>query len=404
MSELTYFHNVFNHWKISISAQDFQDHWEDSFKKAFSVEEMTFLLYSASKLFSQKKDGYYVFKTPQDLYTARDYFSNQVKNCEALLEEDLLEIVAKGSPLEPQSIIFLIKTYNMVQIHPSSGMQELLIQQSQATLGLLSFRDQRYILRNLVGIGVYPGDAWIEAWYFAFTKKASEQNPTREDLLDVLYYMTIMDYMRTMQGENSESSPCRQITTGMLDAFRDETLSGKIVDSAIYYPANYYGYEFIKGAKLRVDRKGEGAEDNWFQRDVAARGLIFLSDLTTKDNATLTGVFQVSENGAPRSVICRLDGRPSLITDVSQDRGLYAPQIAFKGAVLNLLSPEKMVLSIPYTFLCRVAGLSTNQLMEKLLDGVKNIGPGHYVLHPDGLRPAQEAGAWEFPISSPRHP
>lgn len=397
MSELSYFHNIYNYWKTCISAQDFQDHWEDLFKKAFSVEDMTFLLYSASKLFSQKKDGGYAFKSPQDQYTARDYFSKQVKNCEILLEK-------APSTSKPQSIIFLIKTYNMVQIHPSSGMQELLIQQSQATLELLSFRDQRYILRNLVGIGVYPGDAWIEAWYSAFTNSASEQNPTREDLLDVLYYMTIMDYMRTVQGEDLESSPCRQIATGMLDAFRDETLSGEIVDSAIYYPANYYGYEFIKGAKLQVHHKGGSHGDNWFQSDVAARGFTFLSDLTTKDNATLTGVFQVSANGAPRSVIYRLDGRPSLITDVSQDRALYAPQIAFKGAVLNLLSPEKTVLSIPYTFLCRVAGLSTDQLMGKLLDGMKNIGPGHYVLHSDGLRPAQDAGAWEFPILSPMQP
>lgn len=399
MSKLSYFYNIYNHWKTRISAQDFQDHWEDLFKKAFSVEDMTFLLYSASKLFSQKKDGDYAFKTPHDQYTARDYFSNQVKNCEVLLEK-----TAKDSPLELKSIIFLIKTYNMVQIHPSSGMQELLIQQSQATLERLSFHDQRYILRNLVGIGVYPGDAWIEAWYSAFTNSSPEKNSTREDLLDVLYYMTIMDYMRTVQGGNSESSPCRQITTGMLDAFRDEILSGEIVDSAIYYPANYYGYEFIKGAKLRVHYKGENHGDNWFQSDVAARGFIFLSDLTTKDNATLTGVFQVSANGAPRSVMCRLDGRPSLITDVSQDRALYAPQIAFKGAVLNLLSPEKTVVSIPCTFLSRVAGLSTNQLMEILLDGVKNIGPGHYVLHPDGLRSAQDKGAWEFPIPSLMQP
>lgn len=388
--------------KDSINFNVFCDRWTTAFQKTSppKTEDVVFLLYSTAKsFFSHASQKQFTFNPISDKYKARTYFNEQLKSFENSLT------TADPSSFTLQSIVMLIKTYNMMQIHPSSAMQNLLIEQSLSELGSLCFRDQRYILRNLVGIGIYPGDEWIKAWHSAFTDNHSGNKVyTRDDLSDALYYTTIMDDMRTQQGPHQDPiSPARQIATGMLDQLQDSNnCLERVVSSAIYYPARYYGYEFVAQTRLRDDHKVSLKENFWFRKTVEAqKRATFPDELSTPDNTPLTQVFCMKAQGVSHPVIYRLDGRPSFITDISGDKAFYAPQIAFEKAVLSSLNPEKIMVSIPYTLLSRVLGLSTDIWMTTLFNNLKKIDPGHYVLHPDKIYAAQENGAWEFHVPKP---
>ena len=133
MSGLSYFHDV---WKDSagrISFQKFEEKFDELYKESLNIEDLIFLLFTASRLFSQKRNGGDSFRTPQDWYNARAYFCKKMRICGEQLQ------IEEADYFKPRSLVLLIKAYNMMQIHPSLEMQNLLVRRSQDVFEQISF-------------------------------------------------------------------------------------------------------------------------------------------------------------------------------------------------------------------------------------------------------------------------
>lgn len=393
MSELSYFHT----WKgaENLTSRKFINDWERLFGgNSASVRDLVSLLFRAALLFVVKGNSGYPFKNSQLRNEARDYLLRRIPQISSMLGTADQAFTAKD-------VVFLIKSYNILRVSPPSSIRDRLIAESQARFSEMPIKDFRYILHNFVKINVYPGDPWIQKWSEVLNQIATDRPDeiSREDLLDTLYYMSIMDYMRTAIGQTDSESPCRKVVMEFLEAFQCAEMEGKRVDAAIYYSACYYKLDFVQRALFDRDQNHDASDGGFFYQELNSRGkdvsLIKLAD------GYLTKSFQ---NSSGITVISRIDRFGSHITDLDRGALCYDPAAQFMAAVHHGNHAEKIILSIPFSFLLHTAKLTAEAVFDTLLSGVDHVGPGHYVLHPDGLRPAQDAGAWEFPIPSLMQP
>ena len=97
-------------------------------------------------------------------------------------------------------------------------------------------------------------------------------------------------------------------------------------------------------------------------------------------------------------VICKLDGPSIIIQDTKRGVFLYNPSIRLVSGVQSRDNPDAIVVMVPDKLLRHFFNMDITEIISMLLEKLDNTSPGHYVLHPDGLRSVEEKGAWEFEI------
>lgn len=385
----------------SISADDFQREWVKSYQSATGFKSQAFLLLSAGRLFLRKGDLPHLFSSAKDLFDAKLYLLSQIR----LFEESLLKKMQNDSP-SIDHVILLIKAYHITNVQPSAEIQEKLFANNLYTaLPTSSFKNFRYMLHNIAGLNVYPGDAWINAWKESFLQRLEDGLEIRDvELFDILYSLTILDFIRGKREASSqaEESPCADMARGILAILKDRTSENFALHAARLYYNDYGECDERLGRIEQGNRPGKKRALIWdklermgykrFDRNM----VMFPGTVRDAFKRAFDDVLVICEPYGIGDFLFSAGG----VRDSCQEPPAFhfKPQVEFKVQLWFQFNRSAVLGLIPQTILDRFKGMSLDQIAEAFLRQITEVNPGCYVLHAGGLKSGQDEGAWKLEI------
>lgn len=386
----------------SISADDFQRKWGESYQAATGFKSQAFLLLSAGRLFLRKGDLSHSFKSAKDLFDAKLYLLSQI----GLFEESLLGKMQNGSP-SIDHLILLIKAYHITNVQPSVAIQEKLFANNLYTaLPTPSFKDFRYMLHNIAGLNVYPGDEWIKAWKESLLERLADRslNIQEVELFDILYSLTILDFIRGKREASSqaEESPCADMARGILEILKDRTSENFALHAARLYYNDYGECDERLGRIEQGNRPGKKRALIWDKLEQMGskrfdrKMLMFPGTARDAFKRAFDDVLVICEPYGIGDFLFSAGG----VRDSCQEPPAFhfKPQVEFKVQLWFQFNRSAVFGLIPQTILDRFKGMSLDQIAEAFLRQIATVSPGCYVLHAGGLKSGEDEGAWKLEI------
>ncbi|MBL8642239.1 MAG: hypothetical protein JNL76_09025 [Alphaproteobacteria bacterium] len=384
-----------------ISADDFQREWGESYQAATGFKSQAFLLLSAGRLFLRKGDLPHLFSSAKDLFDAKLYLLSQIR----LFEESLLKKMQNDSP-SIDHVILLIKAYHITNVQPSAAIQEKLFANNLYTaLPTPSFKDFRYMLHNIAGLNVYPGDEWIKAWKESLLQRLEDGLEIRDvELFDILYSLTILDFIRGKREASSqaEESPCADMARGILAVLKDRTSENFALHAARLYYNDYGECDERLGQIEQGNRPGKKRALIWdklermgykrFDRNM----VMFPGTVRDAFKRAFDDVLVICEPYGIGDFLFSAGG----VRDSCQEPPAFhfKPQVEFKVQLWFQFNRSAVLGLIPQTILDRFKGMSLDKIAEAFLRQITEVNPGCYVLHAGGLKSGQDEGAWKLEI------
>lgn len=385
----------------SISADDFQREWVKSYQSATGFKSQAFLLLSAGRLFLRKGDLPHLFSSAKDLFDAKLYLLSQIR----LFEESLLKKMQNDSP-SIDHVILLIKAYHITNVQPSAAIQEkLFVEGYYDALGQSDPKNFRYMLHNIAGLNVYPGDAWINAWKESLLQRLDDGLEIRDvELFDILYSLTILDFIRGKREASSqaEESPCADMARGILAILKDRTSENFALHAARLY---YNDYGECDGRLGQIEQgKRPGNKRSLIWKKLEEKGYKRFDRNMVMFPGTVRDAFKRAFDDV--LVICEPYGIGDFLFSAGGVRDScqeppafhFKPQVEFKVQLWFQFNRSAVFGLIPQTILDRFKGMSLDQIAEAFLRQITEVNPGCYVLHAGGLKSGQDEGAWKLEI------
>lgn len=385
-----------------ISSADFKTAWEKEYKDCKTFKNLSFLLLSAGQLFLRKKYLAHSFRSAKDLLESKLFLLSQIGR----FEGSLLEKMADETP-SIDNVILLIKAYHITHVWPSTAIQEkLFVQDYYDALGQSDFKTFRYMLHNIAGLNVYPGDEWIGAWKESLLQRLDDPslNIQEVELFDILYSLTILDFIRGKREASSqpeEGSPCADIARGILGILKDKTSENFALHAARLYYNNYGECDGRLGKIEQGNRPGKKRSLIWTKLE--EQGYERFDKEIFRFPGTVRDAFTRTSDSVP--VICEPYGIGDFLFSAGGVRDScqeppafhFKPHVEFKVQLWFQFNRAVFGL-IPQTILDRFKGMSLDQIADLFLKKIDSVGPGCYVLHADELKSGQDEGAWKLEI------
>lgn len=385
-----------------ISADDFQRKWGESYQAATGFKSQAFLLLSAGRLFLRKGHLSHSFKSAKDLFDAKLYLLSQIRLFERLLLE---KMEAKTPSID--NVILLIKAYHITNVQPSAAIQEkLFVEGYYDALGQSDPKTSRYMLHNIAGLNVYPGDAWIKAWRESLLQRLDDPllDIQEVELFDILYSLTILDFIRGKREASSqaEESPCADMARGILEILKYRTSENFALHAARLYYNDYGECDERLGRIEQGKRPGKKRALIWDKLERMGSKRFDRNMLMFP--GTVRDAFTRASDSVP--VICEPYGIGDFLFSAGGVRDScqeppafhFKPHVKFKVQLWFQFNRRAVFGLIPQTILDRFKGMSLDKIAEAFVNQIATVSPGCYVLHADELKSGQDEGAWKLEI------